>query len=142
MSLELCSSYGVTPLVQFLASSLGPPTLAQIEVEAVASNLDRYNFMFRRSSSKTLFGGTKKIRRDGYSNANTKTLWWDIRKKVFDRDNGKCQARTASGTCGKPGNEVHHVIPLSRGGTTTLSNLITLCKACHDIRHPGHDKRR
>lgn len=96
--------------------------------------------MFRRPTSRTLFNGVKKIRRDGYS--NEKTSWWDIRKEVFARDGGKCQSRNSQGKCGKPGVDVHHVIPLSRGGTTTKSNLITVCKDCHDARHAGHPKRR
>lgn len=97
--------------------------------------------MFRRPTSRTLLGGTKKIRRDGYSNDTV--LWWDIRKKVFKRDGGKCRDRIPStgAVCGKPGREVHHIIPLGRGGTTTMGNLITLCDDCHDRRHPGHPKR-
>ena len=95
--------------------------------------------MFRRTTSKALFGGTKRIRRDGYS--NDKTKWWDIRKEVFDRDGGKCQDRRGGVKCGAKGVDVHHIIPLSRGGTTSKANLITVCKACHDRRHPGHPKR-
>ena len=88
-----------------------------------------------RTFSRSLFGGTKRIVRDGYSNSNTKTSWWTLRKKVFDRDQGKCQSRKASGVCGRPGVDVHHCIPLSRGGTSTMANLITLCKDCHNLRH-------
>ena len=28
-------------------------------------------------------------------------------------------------------NEVHHVLPLSQGGTHDESNLMSLCKSCH-----------
>ncbi len=98
--------------------------------------------MFRRSSSRSLVNGTKRIRRDGYSNANTKVSWWDIRKEVFKRDGGVCQARLGGTKCGKPGVDVHHIVPLSRGGTTTKTNLITLCKGCHDRRHAGHPEVR
>ncbi len=31
------------------------------------------------------------------------------------------------------GSEVHHIQPLSRGGTNNFSNLIILCKVCHNI---------
>ena len=92
--------------------------------------------MFR----KRLFNGTARIVRDNYSNATTK--WWDIRKEVFERDSGKCQVFKGWSKCGKPAKEVHHVTPLSRGGTTTKTNLISICKDCHDARHPGHDKRK
>lgn len=30
-----------------------------------------------------------------------------------------------------PAGEVHHIIPLSRGGTHDRSNLMALCKSCH-----------
>lgn len=33
--------------------------------------------------------------------------------------------------CGEIGNEVDHVIPVSRGGTDARENLQTLCKRCH-----------
>jgi len=82
----------------------------------------------RRSAS-----GTARIQRDGYSNNQVK--WWDIRKEVMLRDKGRC-------ICGAKATEVHHIIALSRGGTTTKSNLISLCENCHDRRHPGHPKRK
>lgn len=34
--------------------------------------------------------------------------------------------------CGSSWNlHIHHIIPRSRGGTTTLDNLIRLCEHCH-----------
>lgn len=30
-----------------------------------------------------------------------------------------------------PAEEVHHILPLSRGGTNDFSNLMALCKSCH-----------
>ena len=30
-----------------------------------------------------------------------------------------------------PANEVHHIIPLSEGGTNEPANLMSLCKSCH-----------
>lgn len=30
-----------------------------------------------------------------------------------------------------PAEEVHHIIPLSRGGTHAANNLMSLCKSCH-----------
>ena len=30
-----------------------------------------------------------------------------------------------------PAEEVHHVVPLSRGGTHTADNLMALCTSCH-----------
>ena len=31
--------------------------------------------------------------------------------------------------------EIHHIVPLSRGGTHDRSNLISLCRSCHNKIH-------
>jgi len=62
---------------------------------------------------------------------------WDIRrKKVYKRDNYRCQN---CGVCGGPkGNaelHAHHIVPKSNGGSHKLSNLQTVCSACHNAVH-------
>jgi hypothetical protein len=56
--------------------------------------------------------------------------WREIRSQVFKRDHYDCQA------CLKrfPAKELqaHHINPKNKGGTATLTNLITLCSPCHD----------
>ena len=92
---------------------------------------------------KTNGYGVAKIKRATY-NSNTgfsKTSdWWSLRAEVWKRDGGHC---VPCGKAGKrvKGKDVHHIIPLGRGGTTTKANLITVCEDCHDKRHPGHPKR-
>ena len=34
-----------------------------------------------------------------------------------------------------PVEEVHHIIPLSKGGTNKYSNLMSLCQSCHTKTH-------
>ena len=34
-----------------------------------------------------------------------------------------------------PVEEVHHIVPVSRGGTHGRSNLMSLCKSCHNKIH-------
>jgi 5-methylcytosine-specific restriction endonuclease McrA len=34
-----------------------------------------------------------------------------------------------------PSEEVHHIIPLSEGGTNKQQNLMALCKSCHSTNH-------
>ena len=34
-----------------------------------------------------------------------------------------------------PVEEVHHIIPLNRGGTNEESNLMSLCRSCHNKIH-------
>jgi hypothetical protein len=53
-----------------------------------------------------------------------------MRANVLKRDDKKCQ------DCGKSAAdgvklEVHHVVPVSQGGDTTLENLITNCETCN-----------
>lgn len=57
--------------------------------------------------------------------------WDEIRQKVLTRDSYKC------GNCEQANDlHVHHIIPLSRGGSNRITNLITLCKKCHSLLHP------
>lgn len=55
--------------------------------------------------------------------------WAKLRAHVRQRDGGcrRCGATTRL--------EVHHVIPLSRGGTNDPDNLVTLCRTCHRASH-------
>jgi 5-methylcytosine-specific restriction endonuclease McrA len=77
--------------------------------------------------------GTARIKRDSYSSGTTG--WWTINKQVKERSGGRCEAMDGGKRCGAKSSEVHHIIPLSRGGTSTMSNLIDLCTSCHDKRH-------
>ncbi|SDG40312.1 HNH endonuclease [Halorientalis regularis] len=62
--------------------------------------------------------------------------WKQRRQAVYKRDNFQCQ------NCGRRGGprgnselHAHHVVPKSKGGTHNLSNLITVCKPCHEQIH-------
>ena len=57
--------------------------------------------------------------------------WGDIRQIVLERDEYRCA------NCQSTENlHVHHIVPLSLGGSNELSNLKTLCKNCHTRLHP------
>lgn len=66
--------------------------------------------------------------------------WKNIATQVKRRDNYTCQK------CGRqfpPFStflHVHHILPLSRGGSNTPENLITLCRDCHKDDHPHMEK--
>lgn len=61
--------------------------------------------------------------------------WENRRKRVYERDNLRCQ------NCGRHGPSnglelhAHHIVPKSKGGTHHTSNLITLCEDCHKSIH-------
>lgn len=58
---------------------------------------------------------------------------WENRKdEIIDRDGKLCSK------CGRYRYlHLHHINPLSRGGTNQISNLILLCEKCHSKRHGG-----
>jgi hypothetical protein len=57
-------------------------------------------------------------------------FWNVIRRLALDRDDHQCQF------CGSSSDlSVHHIIPLSVGGDSTLDNLRVLCHACHQKEH-------
>ncbi len=59
-------------------------------------------------------------------------FWNIIRRRVLRRDGYLCQI------CGGTENlSVHHIVPLSAGGDSTMRNLQVLCHACHQKEH-GH----
>ena len=64
-------------------------------------------------------------------------------------DRGQCTFTGAHGKCRESRwTDVHHVTPVSRGGTSTLDNLTTLCASHHRYLHAQprrpatHDHRR
>lgn len=61
-----------------------------------------------------------------YGFANTKAY-------VLDRDNYRCQNKKCTSKCKKL--EVHHIVFRRNNGSDEASNLITLCKVCHDDLH-------
>lgn len=70
----------------------------------------------------------------GQTTDNYPDNWDDIRRQVYARDDHQCQE------CGQHGTDTelhaHHQTPISQGGTHELSNLITLCRDCHNKKHP------
>jgi 5-methylcytosine-specific restriction endonuclease McrA len=54
-----------------------------------------------------------------------------IRKAVYDRDGGRCAHTYADGKrCpNKAKLEFDHIIPIAKGGKTTIDNLRLLCRA-------------
>jgi 5-methylcytosine-specific restriction endonuclease McrA len=65
--------------------------------------------------------------------------WPRRRERVFERDNWMCQNCESRGGIDGPATIVcHHVVPVHTGGNHYLSNLITLCKDCHDKVHNSY----
>lgn len=61
--------------------------------------------------------------------------WKQRRRVVWEQQSNCC------GRCGRLREEVyrayvHHILPLSKGGTNALNNLVGLCGDCHALMHP------
>ncbi len=52
--------------------------------------------------------------------------WRELRQQTFRRDGFKCVYCGSSNSL-----QADHVVPLARGGASTLTNLTTACKTCN-----------
>jgi len=66
---------------------------------------------------------------------NVATIAPTVRRAVLVRDGYRCRAPGCTSTRFL---EVHHRVPRARGGTNRPDNLVTLCAACHRLRHEPH----
>lgn len=94
----------------------------------------------RTRTAKRNANGVARIKRDSYNTVSGVSVksgagWWALVKSVTERSGGRCESRTAGVRCSNRAREVHHIIPLSKGGTNTKSNAIHLCQYHHDLRH-------
>ena len=98
----------------------------------------------RRNSARTgrtNSYGIRRIQRATYSTqngANTKAGWWELSAAVRKRSGNVCEIPQ----CKNKAVDVHHIVPLSKGGTNSMANLIHLCEACHTKRHNHLFKKR
>jgi hypothetical protein len=57
-----------------------------------------------------------------------------LKRRTLERDDNLCVR------CGSQDDlHVHHVIPMSKGGSHDMDNLAALCDECHRIAHGGRD---
>ena len=79
-------------------------------------------------------------RRDPESNKKYGRRWKQIRARVI-QENPLCEECLKDGRY-TPAEQVHHVKPLSEGGTHDAGNLMALCSSCHSGITLGENNRR
>lgn len=57
--------------------------------------------------------------------------WKKTRLRVLARDSHTCAY------CGDVANEVDHIIPLVRGGSDDMENLVACCRSCNSSKKDG-----
>lgn len=70
-----------------------------------------------------------KFQRDPKSNKRYGRAWKRIRDRYI-KAHPLCEECSKKGFI-TPAEEVHHILPLSRGGSSDTNNLMALCKSCH-----------
>lgn len=74
-----------------------------------------------------------KYQREPASNKRYGRAWKRIRDRYI-KAHPLCEECQKQGKL-TPVEEVHHIIPLSKGGTNKYSNLMSLCQSCHTKTH-------
>ena len=82
----------------------------------------------------------KKARRqyDRYEREpNVKKMYghrWEKIRNMYIKAHPLCEECLKNGKS-TLADEVHHVLPIKRGGTHDFDNLMSLCKSCHNKKH-------
>ena len=107
-----------------------PPSLMHrvLTIKSWAKRLDRFtpldSFTMELVSFDTQKMQNPDIQRQDYQKG---TLFGtEVRAYLLHKWNGNCAY------CGKKGEEIEHLIPRSRGGTSRISNLVLSCRACNE----------
>lgn len=91
----------------------------------LCDNGEQYCAEHKQEANRTY----NKYHRDPASNKRYGRAWKRIRDRYI-------KAHPLCEECHKqskltPAEEVHHILPLSKGGGNEMSNLMSLCKSCH-----------
>lgn len=91
----------------------------------LADNGEQYCYEHKKEVDKHY----NKYQRDPLTNKRYGSDWRKIRQR-YVKNNPLCEKCFKKGIL-KAVEEVHHIKPLSKGGTHDECNLMSLCKSCH-----------
>lgn len=84
---------------------------------------------FCEEHQKTIDDHYNKYERDPATRKHYGRSWKRIRDR-FLGEHPLCERCQKEGRL-TPAEEVHHIVPLSKGGNNSTENLMSLCKSCH-----------
>lgn len=96
---------------------------------------NRCDGQYCEEHSKQMNRRYNKFVRPADSNKKYGRAWREIRKR-YATAHPLCEICLKEGRL-NPVEEVHHIVPVSRGGSNDFSNLMSLCQSCHTKIH--HD---
>ena len=101
--------------------------IAQSLKELVA-RLERRKFA-RTSKPRTNSKPSENARTSGKPSPNPRTIPAEVRRAVATRDGGRCSFVGPTGhRCESRAVEFDHIVPIAKGGTSTISNVRQLCR--------------
>ncbi len=71
----------------------------------------------------------KYILSENYSSAQSRHIPDEVRREVWQRDQGRCVLCGAMDYL-----EFDHIIPFSKGGANTVKNVRLLCRRCNNLK--------
>ena len=96
---------------------------------------NRCDGQYCEEHSKLMNRRYNKFVRSADSNKKYGRAWREIRKRDASA-HPLCEMCLKEGRL-TPVEEVHHIVPVSHGGSNDFSNLMSLCQSCHTKMH--HD---
>ena len=116
---------GTAPLITNVCDSPGNRSTMALSAQASSATRSANRVTERRKYDR--------YQRDPEIVRQYRGAWRAIRERYI-RSHPLCEDCLESGRL-TPAAEVHHLLPLSRGGTHDEENLRALCRSCHNKRH-------
>lgn len=110
----------ISSVVRALVAAKATPEMILAAVEAAEA--DDESAIERRRASDRRKTAVRRSRMDV-----SQSEWFALRSTVFARDGRICSY--CCDTCGP--HEIDHKIPITRGGDSSLSNLVVACRSCN-----------
>ncbi|MEK5426963.1 HNH endonuclease [Cytobacillus sp. FSL R7-0680] len=116
----------------------GRPYCKECERTDAAKRMREYNGTLRGKASQALQSSHKTIKKQGYEVLDDLTVEQII--EVFEFFDGVCAY--CEGKFEQSQLSMDHIIPLSKGGANTQSNIVVACQSCNKRKHDREIRAR